>query len=217
MPVLSFDEESAPFFEIVAGRVRVSLTSAIAAAVVFVAMVTVLVGYELGMRSGEKGGFGRGYEAGRASYAAEAVDEIELARAQPPAVHLTRSLRAEAAPAGQSNERAGASAAVFGTAEWIRDYTYIVAQEFAAGRTEDAQRAREYLATRGIATALVALSNGAVQLITEQGYNLKDSTQKQLAARLLEQQHEVGSQYFASGGGYRLQGYFRTLKSDSWK
>ncbi|MHC4696162.1 MAG: hypothetical protein ACYTFA_05405 [Planctomycetota bacterium] len=209
--------EILPFFELVGRRIRVSFTSAAAAAVVFLAMVIVLAGFELGRRSGDGTGFRRGYEAGRASYAAEAMDEIELARTQPPATHLVRSLLTEP---GSASEQAGASVgarrAEANETEWIRDYTYIVAQEFAADRTEDAQRAQAFLAEHRIPTALVRLPNGAIQLITMQGYNQRDPTQKQLAERLLEKEHGIGSKYFAAGGGYRLKGYFRTLKSDTW-
>jgi len=62
----------------------------------------------------------------------------------------------------------------------------------------------------------VRLPGGAIQLITKQGYNQKDSTQRQLAENLLEREHRIGREYFASGGGYRLEGYFKTLKGVTW-
>ncbi len=206
-----------PFLELVGSRVRLTFTSGTAAAAVFLLMTSVLAGFELGRRSGDAAGKLRGYEAGRASYAADALDEIQAARTQPLATHVVRSLLAEpesetqqAQPSGNEGSRDPEAT------QWIRDYTYIVAQEFAPGRTEDAQRAQTYLAEHGIATALVKLSGGAIQLITTQGYNRQDPTQKQLADKLLEKEHSVGGRYFADGGQYRLKGYFRTLKGDRW-
>jgi len=63
---------------------------------------------------------------------------------------------------------------------------------------------------------LVRLSNGATQLITTQGYNRRDPTQHQMADQLLEKTRTLGAQYYAAGGGYKLEGYFKSLKSDTW-
>ena len=209
--------ESIPFLDLVGGRMRVSFTSVSAAAGVFLVLVAILAGFELGRRSGDDAGFSRGYEAGRVSYAAEAMDEIQVARSQPPVTQLVQSLLpGPGMNLGQGNARMERRAAEGQSTVWIRDHTYIVAQEFAAERTEDVQHAQEYLEKHGIATALVRLPGGALQLITKQGYNQKDPIQKQLAEQLLGKEHGVGSKYFAAGGGYRLKGYFRTLKGDTW-
>ena len=98
----------------------------------------------------------------------------------------------------------------------MRDLTYIVAQEFAPGREEDARRAGAFVGERGIAVDIVRLDGGAMQLITLQGYNHKDAAQKKLADELLKKQRAAGAEYFASGGGYKLEGYYRTLKRDKW-
>jgi hypothetical protein len=37
-----------------------------------------------------------------------------------------------------------------------------------------------------------------------------------MAEELLKKLHAVGSKYYAGGGGYKLEGYFKTLKSDRW-
>ena len=185
----------------------------------FIAAVGLIASFELGSRLGHGRGLKTGYEAGRASYAAEAASEIEVARAQPPATHLVSRLLEDPAPAevpGEAN-RERKNARVPQTPGWIRDYTYIVAQEFTAGRLDDARQAREYLAEHGIPTAFIRGSGGgAVQLITEQGYNHGDPTQKRIAEELLKRIHDAGASYYAQGGGYKLKGYYKTLKSDTW-
>ncbi|MFQ5592091.1 MAG: hypothetical protein ACE5HE_13075 [Phycisphaerae bacterium] len=212
------EDDPVPFLQLVGSQVRVTFTSVTAAAAVFATMLVVLGGYELGRRSGDAGGFRRGYDAGRAAYAADELDEIQLARAQEPETRLVRDLLAEpahgeavGAPGGTDTRAPQAQ-----RAEWIRGYTYIVAQEFASGRREDALRAHAYLSQHGIETALVGMPNGGIQLITKQGYDRSDPQQRESAQRLLEMEHNIGSQFFASGGGYRLKGYFKTLAGDAW-
>jgi len=205
-----------PFFELVDGRARVSFTSLAAAGVVFAAMVAVLGAFELGTRSGHKAGFQRGFDAGRASYAADAMSEIELARSQPPATHLVSDLLQEGLPGLGESNAADAGDQNPKRVEWIRGYTYVVVQEFAANSGEDVRLAEEFLAEHGVPTARVQLPSGAFQLITTQGYNRADPTQAQLADTLLEKVQETGARYFAAGGGYRLKGYFKTRKDDAW-
>ncbi|UCE59350.1 MAG: hypothetical protein JSU63_18145 [Phycisphaerales bacterium] len=217
-PAVEVDPEALPFVEFVGGRLRVSFTSITAAVAVFILMVALVLAYEIGGRSGEQRGIRKGYEAGRASYAADAMSEIELARSKPPATHLVASLLENPAAASESEVPVSAGSSTEDTrSTWIRDYTYIVAQEFAAESAEDAKSAQQFLAQQGIPTAIVRLSSGAVQLITTQGFNHKDPPQRQLAETLLEKEHDAGAKYFAAGGGYRLKGYFRTLKGQSWK
>jgi hypothetical protein len=195
----------------------VSFSSTTAAIAVFVGMAVVLGAFELGSRGGYEDGVRIGHEAGRASYAAEAVSEIEEARRRPPATHLVSGLLADSAPSAAEpveSSKGATSDAVETT--WVCGYTYIVAQEFAANRAEDAQCAQRFLAERGITTAVVGLPNGAIQLITTEGYNHKDPTQKRIAEQMLEKERGIGAEYYAAGGGYRLNGYFKTLKGHQW-
>ena len=204
-----------PFVEMVDGRIRVSFSSTAAGIDVFVGMAILLVAYEWGTGSGYADGWRIGHEDGRASYAAEAVSEIELARSQPPATHLVSGLLAGGG-AAETAELGGKAIVDPEEQTWIRGYTYIVAQEFAADREEDAGHARLFLDEKGIPTAMVTLPGGAVQLITSEGYNHKDPTQKRIAEQLLEKVRRIGAQYYADGDGYRLNGYFKTLKSENW-
>ena len=206
-----------PFIELDGDRIRISLTSVTAAVAVFAAMVIALGVFEFGRRLGDQGGFKRGHATGRASYVADAVSDIEAARSQPPATELISDLlREPAADTAVADAVTGEKAADSEGPDWIQDHTYIVAQEFSAGRRDDAQRAREFLTEHGVATELVCYPSGAIQLITAQGYNREDRTQREMSDQLLEKVHDVGAQYFASGGGYKLEGYFKTLKGDSW-
>lgn len=208
----------APLIELDGDRIRISLTSVAAAIAVFAAAVVMLGAFELGRRNGDSKGFRRGYATGRASYAAEAVSEIEAARRLPPATNVVSSLLKEAdAEATPGSSDAGQPPSNAKTTEWIRDYTYIVVQEFVRDHSEDASLAQEYLARRGVSTELVRYSSGAVQLITKQGFDRRDPTQRRMADALLKKVHAIGAEYFSSaGGGYRLEGYFKALKGDTW-
>ncbi len=101
-------------------------------------------------------------------------------------------------------------------AQWIQDYTYVVAQGFPAGHADDAERAREFLAEHGVSTRQVRYPSGAIHLITTQGYNRNDSTQRRMADVLLNKVRAIGVKYSEAGGGYKLEGYFKTLKGDTW-
>jgi hypothetical protein len=209
--------QSVPFAELDGNRLRISFTSVTAAMALFGLMVGLLGAFELGRRSGEGHGFERGYESGRNSYAASAVGEIEAARGEPAATHVLGDLVDEPA---RSFTAAGSELAedLRGAErpQWIRDHTYVVAQEFAADRVEEARRAQEFLRRRGVATELVRFPSGVLQLITTQGYDRQTPTQRRMADQLLSKVHAVGTEYYAAGGGYKLEGYFKTLKGDTW-
>lgn len=198
-------------------RLSISLTSLSAAVVLFCALVFVLGAHEWGSRSGVKAGFRAGFEQGRTSYEARTADEIELARSRPPTTELVSSLLvgAEELPVGPRETPAESGDAV-PESQWIRDHTYIVAQEFAKGRAEDATRAKAFLDQHGIATEQLVQRSGSIQLITARGFNHKDASQKKMSEQWLARVHEVGGKFYATGGGYRLHGYFKTLKGDSW-
>lgn len=207
--------------ELAGERIHFSLTSTGAALALFAVLVVLLGAFELGAMRGEANGLLAGYEQGRASYTAEVVGDIESARAQPANTALVRSLLSESngivrtRGTGESNvpemEDAGSAAAT-----WVRGHTYIVAQEFSAGREQDAMAAQAFLWQAGIRAKLVEIAGGALQLITAQGYNHRDPAQRRTLEKVLERLHARGAEYYAQGGGYRLKGYLKTLKSDTW-
>lgn len=210
-------DEPEGFLTIDGERIRLSFTSLSAAGGIFVALVLLLGSFEIGRRSGRTAGLKSGYQVGRASYAADADEAIDAARSkQSPAQQVEQLLEepVTASPAvpsqgmGEKQESA--------LRGWVRDYTYVVAQEFGRGRLEDASRAQAYLADHGIAAELIRLPDGSSRLITVQGFNRADATQRQLSEKLLKRVHAVGAQYYADGGGYKLQGYYKTLKGESW-
>jgi len=224
-------------------RLELSLTPLTAAVGAFVILLLVLGVYIVGRNRGEKAGLRGAFEIAAAGPLDE-IDGVETVRQQPPASHLVESLFESNAKAnananpnakpdrdiergartpdrsadGKARSNSGAVAKTPPGPQqgWARDYTYIVAQEFAAGRSEDARRAQEYLTSKGFVAQVVKLSGGALQLITLEGYNHKDPAQKQKADEILKKQRAAGAEYFASGGGYKLEGYYKTLKKDQW-
>lgn len=205
--------ERKALFELVGDRVHLSMTSVTGAVLVFALLLLLGAVYTVAYQSGVRVGVKHGYEEGRVAYTADAISEIEQARRQPPATHLISGLLDDAAAATRANgDQAGAAAVT----KWIRDHTYIVVQEFLPGRADDALKAQAFLAREAVETEIVQYPSGSIQLITARGYNRDDPTQRQLANQLLEKVHRVGEAYFASRGGYKLEGYFKTLKSDSW-
>lgn len=210
-----------PLVELDDDRIRVSLTSVGCAFVVFVFAMSIFAGFKVGWHRGHTAGAAEGYEQGRASYVAEVNNDIDLARSEPAETDVVGNLLERSPSAAEPKsavttppERRANNAGA--TNAWIPDYTYIVVQEFLSGRESDAQSAQAYLAEAGIDTALITTARGTTQLITTQGFNRNDPTQRQLADQLLSRVHETGADYYASGGGYKLEGYFKTLKGDSW-
>ena len=207
------EQTGSPLLTFVDGKIRLSLTSTLAAIAVFVGMTTLLIAFEIGTRRG----FADGAKAGRASYVAEAASEIDLAREQVPATHIVAGLLDDLVVTEPATLVAGKTdSATDAKTSWIRDYTYIVAQEFSAGQPESAREARAFLAKYGVETAMVIQPSGSIQLITTQGFNRRDPEQKQKAAAALEEVNKIGEWFYAQGGGYKLKGYFKTLKGDSW-
>jgi hypothetical protein len=201
-------------------RVRLSFTSITGAASLFVVLGLLGGAFWLGQNSGWKKGVRRGFQEGQAAYGAAALDDIAAARRQPPATHLIGSLLEDpsAAQSGVSATVPGGGALRAGSAgsPWVRDHTYVVVQEFSAGRESHARAAQAFVAQKGIGTEIVVFPSGAIQLITTQGFNRSDPTQRQLSDQHLRRLHEIGSEYWTAGGGYKLEGYFKTLKNDSW-
>jgi len=212
-----------PMVEVEGDQIRLSLTSVTLAVVIFAVLIALLGVFALGRRAGDAGGFARGFEAGRASYAADAMSEIEAARQQPPATELVGSLLTEPiqdqpvpTPSSSVEETQPAAVSAAPETPWISGYTYIVAQEFSAGRRDDAVKAKAFLVERGIDTALIELSTGSMQLITTQGFDRDDPAQRRLADEFLARVHAAGAAFFARRGGYKLEGYFKKLKGDTW-
>ena len=201
--LLEFDDEC----------VTVSLTSLSAAIAVFLLSVGLLGLYELGRTRGQSAGYQNGYRAGRTSYEADATSEIEAARNAPPASHVVQGLL-ESATTGTAGADNGSKTSP--QASWVQGLTYIVAQEFAPHAEQDASKAQAFLRSHGIDTALIKQDNTWFQLVTTQGYDRSDTVQRDLADRFLAKEHEAGAAYYASGGGYRLEGYFKTLRNERW-
>lgn len=214
-PRLALPPQRERVVELSGDRIRFSLTSTGAAVALFAVLLVLLGSFELGARRGEAYGLRTGYDQGRASYTAEVVGDIETARAQPPNTELVRNLLSDAngltGSAGFAAEEVGGAQAT-----WVRGHTYIVAQEFSASREQDALAAQAFLQQAGLRTKLVAVAGGALQLITAHGYNHRDPAQKRTLEKVLERLHARGAEYYAQGGGYRLKGYLKTLKGDTW-
>jgi hypothetical protein len=205
--------------EVDGGRLRVSFTTVGAAATVFALVLSLIGSFELGRRRGNAVGLARGYQAGRESIAAEADSEIEAARRQAPATHLVRGLLdvSDASVPGPVGPTESSTGEVGGPAgRWVPGLTYVVVQEFAPANADDARHARAYLADNGVDVAVIERLNGWTQLVTEQGYDRGDPAQRDLADRLLRRVHAIGAKYYAAGGGYKMEGYFKTHKTDGW-
>ncbi len=197
--------------------VQLSLTSMSAAVVVFVLLVGFLGVYEFGRTNGRSSGFSAGYRAGRASFEADAAGEIEAARHRPPASHLVEGLlQSSTGRAAVPLAAAADNTPPQPATPWVQGHTYVVAQEFSAQAESDAIEAKTYLETEGIDTAIIKLDTGWFQLVTKQGFDRSDPVQRGLADRLLAKVHRVGKAYYARGGGYKLEGYFKTLRNKSW-
>ena len=204
-------------------RLRFSLTSIGAAVASFVLIVLLAGGFMIGHYRGRQSGLAVGYQAGRASYQAATIDDIEAARRQTPSTYLIGGLIESPADPGASPAAlvpppvrvepgpSGASA----EPTWLDGFTYVVAQEFPGGSAEDAAAAEAYLGEHGVDTAIVGLANGRFHLITTQGYNRKDPTQRKLSDQLLEKVRAIGVQYYSTGGRYKLEGYLKTYKGES--
>lgn len=208
-----------PLFEFQDDCVRLTLTSVRTAVVVFLAIAVIVGAFELGGSRAHKTGFASGFEAGRASYTADTMSEIQAARLGPVSPDVVAGLLTTrpATVLGAYQQAVGeTTSSDAGETAWIPGHTYIVAQGFSAGRDADATQAQPFLASRGVETILVRFDSGASQLITVQGFNRTNPTQRTLADKLLERVHDAGADYFASGGGYRLEGYFATFKGDRW-
>ena len=213
-PIFEESGDRPRMIELDGERIRISLTSVSAAVVVFVAALVAFALFEFGRLDGVESGYASGYGDGRVSFAAEAESEIEAARAQPPATELVSDLLREPVALGNS------AGAVVGEPSagprWVRGHTYVLVQEFSAGREADAESAKAFLSQHGVDTEAIHRRGGSVQLITTKGFNRNESAQQQMADEFLRKIHAIGANYYASGGGYKLEGYFKKLTNDQW-
>jgi hypothetical protein len=213
-----------PVLQMADGQVRLALSPVLAAVVIFAFVCLMVVAYWTGVRIGESRGHDAGFVEGRDYANAAALDEIQEARAKPPAEGLfkgvgvtpVRRTDTTSATGGQRNPgpRPGGGETQTG---WVPGYTYIVVQDFRTGDRPAMEQARRFLLENGIETAVIELSGQYVgRLITTQGFNWEDPVQKQLYEDYLARVRELGQAFFENGGKYRLQGYPRTLKAETW-
>lgn len=207
-----------PLFEVDDDCVRMTLTPGRSAVLLFLVLLSAVGAFEFGRRRGDAAGFSRGYVAGRDSFIAEAEDEIEAAREAPANSDVVADLMIGGPAVLDAYEEAAGVTPTeeTGAVSWIPGYTYVVAQGFQPGHEADAARAQAFLYERGLETVLVRFESGATQLISRRGFNRTDPTQRALADQLLERIRQAGADYFASGGGYKLEGYFATFKGGRW-
>jgi len=194
-------------------QLQLTLSTWMLAGIVVVALLLVAGTFESGRRVGRSAGLKEGFQQGRASFATEATSEIEVARQQAPAPEIIAEL---IAPTSGTKEVAATSAGRSKPSTWVSGYTYVVVQEFSKGHEEDAKAAQAYLADHGIDSVVVSLTGGGSRLMTTQGYNHDDAEQKRLGDDLLRKIRTIGGKYFASGGRYKLEGYFKKLTGESW-
>jgi len=195
---------------------------------VFVVGLVLVASYTAGLYLGRQRGEQDGFAAGRKSVEAIVTNEIEQARAQRPTEGIFDGVGTS--PVGRSGPDAGLERTVgdggstspemsegSSAAAWVRGYTYIVVQDFKSDALADAHKAARYLADNGVDTAIVELDGDwKYRLITLQGFNRDEAVQRNLAEEYLERVRTLGQNYFAAGGRYRLEGYFKKLAADTW-
>jgi len=210
-------------------RLTLSLSSTAAGAWVFVSLVCLGLVFYAGHSWGHSRGRQLGFKEGRESYSDNVSDEISQARAGAPASGVVDGLLRDApnpsaltgstvetpksttpgrSQPGQPNSPAPAVA-------WVEGHNYIVVQEFDAGAEVEAEQARDYLLREEVPTAVVRTRSGRLRLVSVEGFNFKEATQRRRADALKQRIADAGERYFASGGRYKLQGYYAAYKG-SW-
>jgi len=202
-----------PLFEIVGGRLRVALTSRGMALLVFGLGVVLLVAYRLGLSAGLEQGKQVGYEAA-------VKDDIQAARAEPPASGLFEGVGqppfVHSTPPADAGPAADAAPTGAHT-NWVTGYTYLAVQDFRADAWADVQAAQNYLRDNGVETVVVERDDEwKYQLVTTQGFNRDDPVQRRLADEFRSRVHKLGEAFFEAGGRYRLEGYFKKLTGQTW-
>ncbi|MBI1826720.1 MAG: hypothetical protein HY287_17660 [Planctomycetes bacterium] len=206
-------------------RIRITFSSLTAAIVLFLFSLSLLLAFGWGARRGETRGLQRGLAA--QSQASDPVrqDEISAVRERKPSSELIKDIAV-----GPQNPVIQASKPVIAPKElpahstaqeqaapnWVKDRTYIVAQEMPASAMASAQTAQEFLVRGGVQTTIIKPNDRTLLLVTTHGYNHKDGAEKHQSEQLLDRIRALGTEFYAAGGGYKLEGYYRTLKRDAW-
>ena len=207
--------------ELDGSRLRISLTSFSAAIIIATGLMLLVVSFRIGQDRGHD----RGYQAGRASYSAEVGDEIELLRQGPPNRELLAGLQQPASGADEPRPSRSSArfmvdpgqASVSAGPAWVRGNTYIAVQFFEPGSGDDAEEVQTFLRERKVDTAIIPLKSGRRLLLTTQGYNHDDRSQKHLNEALKQRVRSLGPVFQDLGGRYNWDdAYFSTLEADSW-
>ena len=215
------DRPSRPWFEIAGGQVRFAFTSQGMAVAIFALALLVVAAYAVGLWVGNARGEKAGYRAAKLDTQAAVMDDIQAARAEPPAESLFEGVGTSPI-VRRSTETAETLAVDLHPASadepaWVRGYTYVVVQDFRADAWADVEKAQRYLLDNGIETAVVELDGDwKYRLVARQGFNRDDPVQRKLADEFLVRVRTVGEAFFQAGGRYRLEGYFKKLTADHW-
>lgn len=102
------------------------------------------------------------------------------------------------------------------TVDWQKGMTYIVVQNFGDNARQDAVAAQEHLGERDVDTEIVGGAGRGYRLIATRAFDWSKEKERRAAKEFERKIHRIGRAYYKSGGRYRLQGYVKTLKSDSW-
>ncbi len=225
-PVSSRDDPGPPpLVAIDEGYIRLALNSRAAGVAAFVLLLAMTVAFAAGQWLGRQSGLADGHKEGRLSVQRAARDQIEQARRSEPVRGLFDGVGESPVRTGPAVLTAKRPVAAKQTVEktptaaapvWIKGYTYVVVQVFRGNAREDAEKAREYLARHGIEAKIMGAADKGFRLIATKGFDRSDNTQHVLADRFIERIRALGQEYFKSGGRYELEGYFATLRSDSW-
>jgi len=215
-------EPRAGFVSMRDDRVVISLSSVSAAVVVFVCVVSLIGAFELGQRRGHASGVLEGFDRATQAGAPAAADEVDAVREGPVREDLlsggsTTGSTESKNPARQELVSGSSKAAAPSVkSEWVKGRTYIIVQEFGKDAETDARKAQAFLQTRGIETAVVRLESGTLRLVSTAGYDRQDAKERGRSDELIEKIRTSGAEYYKTGGGYKLEGYFATLRQDRW-
>lgn len=222
--------EGNPIVRFDAGRMNLSLTSTASGVAAFILVILLGGSFMIGRNAGVKSGREMGFKQGRDSFSSDVMSEIEQARAKPANQDIVSNLLTgkpvEEKPVGETPELKQGAAdahqanavklAGSGDVAWIEGHNYIVVQEFEPNALADAQAARDFLLESKIPTVVVPVKGGRYRLLTVEGFNFKEPTQRQRADLLKKRIGEVGAKFFAAGGRYKLEGYYAAYKSGGW-